>query len=57
VETLPKTICYADIVFPAEEMAEKGVSAISEVTFTMTVWDSKDWLSYAIYTETSSYRA
>ena len=57
VETLPKTICYADIVFPAEEMAEKGVSAISEVTFTMSVWDSKDWLSYAIYTETSSYRA
>lgn len=57
VETLSGTICYDDIVFRAEDLEEKGVSVVSDVTFTMSVWDSKNWLSYPIYTETSTYRA
>lgn len=57
VETLPNTICYDDIVFTAKDLQEHGVSAISDVTFTMSIVDSKDWLSYAIYTKTSTYRA
>ena len=57
VETLPGTICYDEIVFTANDLVEKGVSAVSDVTFTMSAVDSKDWLSYAIYTETSTYRA
>ena len=57
VEVLPGTICYDDVVFTAADLAEKGVSAVSDVSFTMSVADSKNWLSYAIYTETSTYRA
>ena len=57
VETLPGTICYDDVIFTADNLAEKGVSSVSDVSFTMSVWDSKDWLSYAIYTKESTYRA
>ena len=56
-EVLPGTICYEDIVFPADELIQKGVSAVTSVKFTMTVYDSKDWLSYSFYTETSTYKA
>ena len=55
-EVLPNTIRYEDIVFPAQDLEKHGVGTISDITFTMSVYDSRDWLSYAFYTDTSTYR-
>lgn len=55
-ESLPHTIRYEDIVFPARDLEEHGVGSISDITFTMSAYDSRDWLSYPFYAETSTYR-
>ena len=55
-EVLPNSIDYEDIVFSVKDLQEKGVSTPTDITFTMTAYDTKDWLSYGIYTETSTYR-
>ena len=49
-------IRYEDITFSAEDLQKAGVSAVTDVRFTMTAFNTRDWLSYSIYTETSVYR-
>ena len=55
-EVLSGSRCYEDIIFRAEDLKANGVGYVSSIKFTMSVCNSRDWLSYNIYSETSDYR-